>query len=155
MGLGYARVVTAPDGRVWTVERQVLPPRSHSPRPYPHEIDGDRNWSWSAAYWIAPSAVLTVFLFRVAIVPAISALLLAIIGWVSALNGLRRRMRGHAPWKVIASTPPTEFEHGTQLAWAVIGRDSSERAVNNCADAIHHGTPPDVLNPGPPLTVHD
>lgn len=152
MTWGYARVVTAPDGRTWTVEREVLPPRERARRPYPHEIDGDRIWTWSTAYWIAPSVVLTVLLFRSVIVPALVALVLAIIGWVGALNGLRRRMRGRAPWKVVASTPPTEYEHGRQLAWAVVGRDSSQRAVDDCANAIYTGTTPDDLNPGPPLS---
>lgn len=153
MPLSYARVVTAPDGRTWTVEREVLPTRERPRRPFPHEINPDRVWAWSTAYWIAPSVVVVVLLARSVVVPALVALLLAGAGWVGALNGLHRRMRGRAAWKIVASCSPTESELGRQLAWAVVGLESSERAVDDCADSIHRGTVPDDLNPGPPLSA--
>jgi hypothetical protein len=153
MRLHYRRIVRSVDGRTWTVEREVMPRAEHRRRPYAHELDGDRIWRWSVAYCFAPALVVSFFLFRSVLVPELAALALALIAWVAGCVGLWRRLRGRMPWKVVASTPPTEYEHGRAVAWAVIGDEASRQAVDACAEALDAGLEPAELNLGPPMSV--
>jgi hypothetical protein len=152
MPLHRTRIVTAPDGRLWTVEREVIPKRTRETSPYPDQIDGDRSY-WFA--WViagVPCLAIAYLVFSGVILPALVAAVFAAGYYLANWWRLHQRVRGRAPWKIRASTPPTEYEHGIECAWAVTGRHESERAVDTCADAIHAGTPPNELNPGPPVT---
>ena len=128
-----------------------MPRRTRVPRPYLDSIPEERIDAMTVGLWVAPAITTCALLLVGFVVPALVALL-ASLGFY-AVNGWRllQRVRGRAPWKIRASTPPTEFEHGRALAWAVTGTRPSEQAVHECADAIHFGTPPDQLRPGPPL----
>ncbi len=152
MSLHRTRIVTAPDGRLWTVAREVMAERTREARPYPDRIDGDRTYWFAWAIAGVPCLAITYLLFSGVILPALVAVALGVGYYVANWWRLQQRVRGRAPWKIRASTPPTEYEHGIEFAWAVPGRHESEQAVDACADAIHAGTPPEQLNPGPPVT---
>jgi hypothetical protein len=108
--------VTAPDGRIWTVERVDIEPREKKPRPYPHEIDEDDVW-WLALFSPRVDLLLGCGFFVILVVIGVALPLtcaLALTGAAYATERYRRhlRRRGRAPWTIRASTAPTEYEHG-------------------------------------------
>ena len=92
--------------------------------------------------WFAVLAAMSAFLVIVGVLSFILPLL-------AALALLALRLAGRKPWKIVAST--STHPHETR-AGAVLGTDASARAVDQIAERIMAGEPPETLNPGPPVT---
>jgi len=159
------RRVTAPDGRVWTVRRRVVPraPRwvgwGFSLRPFRTEARATFGWGryWS---WIAVTIAVLMFGFVSSLVLIGLAVVALLVLWsfvvplvvwvldavlVACMAG--GELAGHAllhtPWTVEATDdvhPGRGFDRGAHR-WTVVGGTASAEAVDAVAARIAAGAP--------------
>ena len=164
--LERTRTVSAPDARIWTVRRVLVPrgpewkagrraarSRTAAADP-PSDTDLAARFELpvDAAVELAPMVtvvVIAVAILFVVLAPLLAFLLDVIVVLAGAALAIAGRVFFRRPWRIEASTETTPPE---QIAWGVVGTRASGAAVDVIARDIARGVPVTDLRPGIPLT---
>jgi len=150
-------MVQGPDGRVWTVERNVWPWRTPAEllsraAPKRGQRSGDleevADTAWLATEavsvfddWLAPIAIVTAMLALLAfgglILAGLAAVVLALWALVAAGAVACWRILGRRPWTITAMSSTGEI-----LRWRVFGWQASRAKVADVERALRQGNPP-------------